>query len=383
MTRTKEEDEVRFVSEYAQILGIPFPQYAEPDPDPCTKEKRRFPPVTVEPDPNRRHLRVEWPNVVQLRRTGGSIPVEVMTKPEGPDETHKVPAHISERTNVEPTAGETARFQGEPPVTAKRFSYLAAGTVVKRIEQEVEEQARGGDDDAPVIQLARLFSQTANAAEEYRRKAYLTGPENQDRWPSDEMAVLRTSEWLHRNIRVIKPDRSGVQMEAEGSAIAPWLHTGLLRAYDIGNNPDRVYGPTKKSEITYADCDSSWEVALAQELDEMPEVTRWARNKGLNWSIPYVVDRQQKRYWPDFVAIAPIKEGIELNVVIETKGLVREYDPIKRRWAQEYWVPAVSRHPDYGTNAGKLWAYMYLDSEALVSQARERICELIENVKRG
>ena len=247
----------------------------------------------------------------------------------------------------------------------------------------MEEQARGGDDDAPVIRLARLFSQTVNAAEEYRQKAYLTGPEIPDRWPSDEMAVLRTSEWLHRNIRVIKPDRSGVQMEAEGSAIAPWLHTGLLRAYDIGNNPDRVHGPTKKSEITYADCDSSWEVALAQQLDEMPEVTRWARNKGLNWSIPYVVDRQQKRYWPDFVAIVPIKEGIELNVVIETKGLVREYDPIKRRWAQEYWGPAVSRHPDYGTKAGKLWAYLYLDSEALVSQARERICELIENVKRG
>ena len=377
VTRTKDEDEIRFEPEYAQILGIPFPQYGETDPDPCRKEKKRFPPVTVEPDPNRRHLRVEWPNVVQLRRTGDSRPVEVLTKPEGPDESHEVPAHISERINVEPTAGLTSRFQGDPPVTAKRFSYLAASTVVKRIELETEEQARGGDDDAPIIQLARLFSQTVNAAEEYRQKGYLTGPENQDRWPSDEMAVLSASEWLHRNIQVIKPDRSGVQMEAEGSAIAPWLHTGLLRAYDIGNNPERVYGPTKKSEITYADCDSSWEVALAQHLDEMPEITKWARNKGLSWSIPYVVDRQQKRYWPDFVAVVRIQEGLELNIVIETKGLVREYDETKRRWAQEYWVPAVNRHPEYGTAAGTLWTYLYLDSEALVLQAKERIVELV------
>ena len=191
------------------------------------------------------------------------------------------------------------------------------------------------------------------------------------------MAVLSASEWLHRNIQVIKPDRSDVQMEAEGSAIAPWLHTGLLRPYDIGDNPERVYGPTKKSEITYADCDSSWEVALAKHLDEMPEITRWARNKGLNWSIPYVVDRQQKRYWPDFVAVARIKEGLEINIVIETKGLVREYDPIKRRWAQEYWVPAVNRHPEYGTAAGKLWTYLYLDSEALVLQAKEGIRDAI------
>ena len=383
VTRTKDEDEIRFEPEYAQILGIPFPQYGEPDLDPNRKEKKRFPPVTVEPDPSRRHFRVEWPNVIQLRRTGGNRPVEVQTKPEGPDEEHEVPAHISERINVEPTAGRTVSFQGDPPVTAKRFSYLAASTVVKRIELETEEQVRGGDDGAPVIQLARVFSQTVNASEEYRQKGYLTGPEKQGRWPSDEMAVLSASEWLHRNIQVIKPERSSIQMEAEGSAIAPWLHTGLLRTYDIGNNPDRVYGPTKKSEITYADCDSSWEVALAQQLDEMPEITRWARNKGLNWSIPYVVDRQQKRYWPDFVAVVPLSEGLELNIVIETKGLVREYDPIKRRWAQEYWVPAVNRHPEYGAAAGKVWTYLYLDSEALVAQAKERILEVLEKARIG
>ena len=379
VTLTKDDDETRFVPEYAQILGIPFPQYAEPEPG--EKEKKRFPPVTVEPEPDRRHLRVEWPNVIQLRRTGGSKPVEVKTKPEGTDEIHEVPAHISERINVEPTAGETARFRGDPPVTATRFIYLTASTVVKTIELEMEEQGRAGDDDTPIIQLGSLFSQTVNAGQEYHRKGWLTGPENQDRWASDEMAVRSASEWLHRNIQVIKPDRSGVQMEAEGSAIAPWLHTGLLRPYDTGNNPARVYGPTEKSEITYADCDSSWEVALAQHLDEMEEITRWARNKGLNWSIPYVVDRQQKRYWPDFVAVARLSEGLELNIVIETKGLVREYDETKRRWAQEYWVPAVNRHPEYGTAAGKLWTYLYLNSEALVAQAKERILEVIKRAR--
>ena len=351
VTRTKEDDEIRFEPEYAQILGIPFPQYGEPNADPDTNEKKKFPPVTVEPDPNRRHLRVEWPNVVQLRRTGGNRPVEVLTKPEGPDESHEVPAHISERINVEPTAGRTARFQGEPQVTAKRFSYLAASTVVKRIELETEEQARGGEDGAPIIQLARLFSQTVNASEEYRQKGYLNGPENQDRWPSDEMAVLSASEWLHRNIQVIKPDRSGIQMESEGSAIVPWLHTGLLRPYDIGNNPERVY--RAHEEIRDHVCGlrlllgGGPGTAPGRDAGDNPG---GPGKKGLNWSIPYVVDRQQKRYFPDFVAVVSIQEGLELNIVIETKGLVREYDPIKRRWAQEYWVPAIQpapgiRHP--------------------------------------
>ena len=383
VTRTKQEDGIRFVPEYAQILGIPFPKYEEPDQDPEPRPEQGFTPVTVEPGPERRHLRVEWPHVVQLRRTGGSRPVELRTKLEGPDETHEAPQHISQRTNVEPTAGESVRFRGEPPVSAQRFIYLVAGAVVKTIELETGAEAKSENSDDPTVQLAKLFSQTVQAAQEYHRKGHLEGPDGQDQWPSDEEAILRASEWLHRNVQVTKPDRTGIQMEAESSAISPWQHTGELREYDISNNPARVYGPTLKSEVTYADCDSSWEVNLARHLDEMDEITRWARNKGLNWSIPYVVDRQQKRYWPDFIAVAPIRDGLELNIVIETKGLVREYDPVKRRWAQEYWVPAVNRHPEYGTTAGKLWAYLYMDSEALVVQAKERIREFIDSAKKG
>ena len=383
VTRTKEEDDIRFAPEYAQILGIPFPKYEEPDQDPPQGPEKHFPPVTVEPHPTRRHLRVEWPHVSQLRRAGGNRPAEVWTKPENPDEVYEAPQHISQRTNVEPTAGESIRFRGESAVSAQRFIYLTAGAVVKRIELETAEDVLNGDSDGPVIQLTKLFSQTVKAAQEYHRKGWLTGPDDQDRWPSDELAVLRASEWLHRNVQVIKPDRTSIQMDAEASAISPWQHTGHLREYDIGKNPARVYGPTLKSEVTYADCDSSWEVSLARHLDEMDEITRWARNKGLNWSIPYVVDRQQKRYWPDFVAVTPIREGLDLNIVIETKGLVREYDPVKRRWAQEYWVPAVNRHPEYGLTAGKMWAYLYLDSEALVIQAKDRIRERIDNAKKG
>ena len=72
-----------------------------------------------------------------------------------------------------------------------------------------------------------------------------------------------------------------------------------------------------------------------------------------------------------------------MNIVIETKGLVRENDPIKRRWAQEYWIPAVNRHPQYGRATGRIWSYLYLDNEALVLQAKERIHEVIEKAKKG
>ena len=380
ITRTRELDNVRFKPEYAMILGIPFPKYEEAE-----KKKDNDGPtfslVTVEADPERTHLRVEWPNIVQLQRVGGRQAIEVQPKPDGPDEDHEVPEHSTEITYVEPTAGETVRLRGGEPLSASRFAYTTAATVVRRIEQETLEQTTRDPDGSTTIQLGKLFSQTVQVAELYQRDGKLWGPTSLDRWPSNEEIISSASEWLHRNIEIIKPDANGILMEAIPSAIASWQHTGLLREYEIEKNPDLVYGPAIKSEITYAHCDSHWEVKLAERLDEMPEITRWARNKVLNWSIPYVVERQPKRYWPDFVAVVPIREGLELNIVIETKGLVHEYDEVKRRWAREYWVPAVNRHPEYGIDAGKIWKYLYLDNHDLVLNAREKILEIIDEAK--
>ena len=378
ITRTKELDNVRFKQEYAMILGIPFPKYEEAK----KKEKNEgptLPLVTVEADPDRQHLRVEWPYVVQLQRLGGRQAIEVKAKLQGPDENHEVPEHDTEITYVEPTAGRTVRLRGEEPTSASRFAYMTAAAVVRRVEQETLEHTLRDPDESTTIQLGKLFSQTVRVAEQYQADEVLRGPSSQDNWPSNEEIISRASEWLHRNIEIIKPNAEGIMMEAVPSAITPWQHTGLLREYEIEKNPDLVYGPTAKSEITYAHCDSHWEVELAERLDEMPEITRWARNKILNWSIPYVVERQPKRYWPDFIAVVPIREGLELNIVIETKGLVHEYDPVKRRWAQEYWVPAVNRHPEYGVAAGKLWKYLYLDTHDLVLNAREKILEVIDH----
>ena len=140
--------------------------------------------------------------------------------------------------------------------------------------------------------MGQLFSQIVQVAELYQKVGRLWGPSSQNRWPSNEEIISGASEWLHRNVEVSKPDANGILMEAVPSAITRWQHTGLLREYEIEKNPELVYGPTIKSEVTYAHCDSRWEVELAKRLDVMPEVSRWARNKVLNWTIPYVIERQ-------------------------------------------------------------------------------------------
>ena len=285
---------------------------------------------------------------------------------------------LPETAISEGITGPHVEMTSDAHETKGTFLYRAAREVVRTIEKETEQQALTGQPGQPIIQVAKLFGQTVKAAQQYHRSGYIEGPENQDRWPTDETTILKASQWLHRNLDIIKPETGTIWLEAIPSAISHWQHTGELREYDTGNNPKRIYGPTKKSEISYAHCDSEWEWWVAKQLDEMDEILRWTRNKGLNWSIPYVADRQQRSYWPDFVAVVQLNENQELHIVIEVKGLERDNDPVKRRWAQEYWVPAVNHHQEYGLAAGRTWAYLYLDDEALVINATGKIQELID-----
>ena len=378
----QDEQDILFKAEYAQIFGIPFPQYEEPEDD-GDDPKPSFPPVLVEPLESQRQFRVEWPNVVKLQRPGSRQAIQVRTKPRGPDEPYTVTDVKPETAISEGITGPSVEMTSDAHDTKGTFLYQVAREVVRTIEKETEQQALTDQEGQPVIQIAKLFGQTVKAAQQYHGSGHLDGPEDQDRWPTDEMSILRASQWLHRNVDIIKPETGAVWLEAIPSAISHWQHTGELREYDVGNNPKRVYGPTKKSEISYAHCDSEWEVWVAKQLDEMEDIMRWARNKGLNWSIPYVADRQQRSYWPDFVAVAQLNDSQELHIVIEVKGLERDNDPVKRRWAQEYWVPAVNHHEEFGQSTGRTWAYLYLDDEALVINAASRIRELIDEHKQA
>ena len=85
---------------------------------------------------------------------------------------------------------------------------------------------------------ANLFGQTVKAAQQYSSRGYIAGLENQDRWPTDETTILKASQWLHRNVDIIRPETGAIWLEAIPSALNHWQHTGELREYDTGNNPN-------------------------------------------------------------------------------------------------------------------------------------------------
>lgn len=132
----------------------------------------------------------------------------------------------------------------------------------------------------------------------------------------------------------------------------------LLRPYDtlgstryVDFDTTKAVYPTEpaKCHVSHVVADTgSWEQKLAQALEEMPEVHCYVKNQGLNFSIPYTLNSEDKQYYPDFIA----RIG-DLNLIIEVSGEARKDKAAKVSTARTLWVPAVNNHGGFGR-----WAFV-------------------------
>ena len=332
--------------------------------------------VTVAARSSHQRYRIDWPHILRMERNdrAPAVSVTAAAKPERPCQV-RMSAAGEVTIETEGVIGERrAIYYVAATASGEHFLYRMAAQATKIIKDELEEEQ--GD---YVTLMHRIFAETLAAARQFRAAGQISGPQDTDRWPVDDRTVAYAGEWLRRNLELDKPGPdSELAMSLIPSPRQPWRETAELNSYTTAQNPELVYGPTRKSQLSYAHCDSSWETQVARQLDELPAIDRWTRNRRLNWYIPYVSDRQPHRYYPDFVAVAALPNSQELHIVIEVKGEEQERDRVKRRWAEQYWLPAINQHPDYGAAAGYVWAFLYLDDAALVATAAAAIQEVID-----
>ena len=143
----------------------------------------------------------------------------------------------------------------------------------------------------------------------------------------------------------------------ESAAGTPALRP-ILRAYDVVGSTRYVdFDTTKavyttdpaKCHVSHVVADTgSWEQKMAQVLEETPEVARYVKNQGMNFTIPYTLNGEEKQYYPDFIA----RIG-ELNLIVEVSGEARKDKAAKVTTARTLWVPAVNNHGGFGR-----WAFV-------------------------
>jgi type III restriction enzyme len=137
----------------------------------------------------------------------------------------------------------------------------------------------------------------------------------------------------------------------------------ILRAYDSTGSTHYVdFDTTRavyvsradKCHINYMVADTtSWEQKMAQALEEMDEVLCYVKNQGLEFTIPYVIEGEEKKYYPDFIVRLKDKQDEIISLIVEVTGEKKKEKMAKVAAARNLWVPAINNHGGFGR-----WAFI-------------------------
>jgi type III restriction enzyme len=162
----------------------------------------------------------------------------------------------------------------------------------------------------------------------------------------------------------------------------------ILRPYDvIGStryvdfDTTRPVYPTdaSKCHISHVVADTqSWEQKMAQALEEMDEVVCYVKNQGLEFTIPYVIDGDEKKYYPDFIVRLRRQNGDQINLIVEVTGEKKREKAAKVAAARNLWVPAINNHGGFGQ-----WAFIEISDPWDAKNTIRAFCIAKDEVKYG
>jgi type III restriction enzyme len=92
---------------------------------------------------------------------------------------------------------------------------------------------------------------------------------------------------------------------------------------------------------------NTWEEAVAQHLEALPQVAAYVKNDHLGFTIPYVYQGRSRQYRPDFLARLKPAEGENetRTLIIEVSGGRKPPGQTGEKAAttRDLWVPAVNK----------------------------------------
>lgn len=329
-------DEGHFEPEYAEVYGVPFSFI--PMSGSGVDVKPGNLPTRVRAIEARSHLRIEFPHVLGYRYDFGA---DVLTAKFDND------SQMSISTLDLPTKTENAPIVGESSEhNLDDLKSHRVGEVTFNIAKEVLERYFRDEDGNP---KPWLFPQILEITKQWMDEC-LTLKDNT--FPQ----LLLITRWTRMASEKIY--RSIVASTEGKSRLKP-----ILRTFETVGSTDYVdFDTTKpvyltdedKSHVSHVVADTNtWEQKMASVLEEMPEVVSYVKNQNLGFSIPYVLEGDERQYLPDFIARIKIDSIEELNLIIEVSGEKRKDKVAKVETARNLWVPAINNNGGFG-----LWAFI-------------------------
>ena len=322
-----------FDPEHVNVFGVPFTFLPHEQEDAVPEPPQ--PKTAVHPLTDRTQYEITWPNVVRIDR---SLRPRLVVDW---DAVEPLRIDVQKMANV---ADLAPVVDGKPDVTKVEtisLEKLLGGkreqTIVFEVATRLLEQAKHewtGSQSILLAQLVRLVEEFVRSDRlqleppmfaQGRRKRRLVVTLSMERVVQHVLHSIR-QENAEVLTPVFDPDR-------------PIGSTGDMATWYTG----KPCGPTTRSHVNYCVYDSTWEESDAYVLDQSPRVEAWVKNDHLGFEVFYVHRGVVRKYRPDFLVRLTSGE----TLVLEVKGRVRESDPVKRKYMDE-WCKAVNAHGGFG-----------------------------------
>jgi type III restriction enzyme len=326
----------RFEPEYAEVYGVPFSFIPT---DGSTPAPRPTKPVTrVRALEDRVALEMRFPRLLGYRY---DLPPE------------KLEAAFTDNSRLVLTTADVPTETENAPIVGESSFHSLADLKRKR-EQEIdfvlaryllETFFRDGEGSIKPW----LFPELLRIVRQWRQGGWLVCQD--DTFPQMVLFAERATtaaEKIYRSIVAATPGAKTLK-----PILYPYDTEGSTRYVDFDTTRPVYATDPEKCHISHVVADTdSWEQKTAQALESMNgEVRAYFKNHHVGFTIPYVMNGQQRNYTPDFVARL-CAEGGEWNLILEVTGERRPDKEAKTATARTLWVPAVNNHGGFGR-----WAF--------------------------
>ena len=334
------DEEGRLVAEYAEVIGVPFDFM--PVKHPGTKPEPPKQRYEVRSIPGRRDHRIEFPNVEQYLTELGAGGFRL-----NPERVIEWVPRGAKEAVLAGTVGDTKTISAQADMRQQQTRTRLAAGLVRRWGQRMADDGEGW--------RARRRLLFYDAIRIVKRWTFLA---EVNEFHYDGLG----SSNLDQAVKEID-DACETTGGAQDRLVAAFAHPSVLDTSSVRFETSLSdHHITKNSELNIAACHSHFETACARALDKHPDVTSWARNFRLGWSVPYLWEGTWHRYEPDFVArlFAGREDDDAVHLIIECKGVPDDQSDRKKQSITKRWIPAVQSSPQLPMWLRR-WSFVELD----------------------
>ncbi|BCX88258.1 type III restriction enzyme [Methylomarinovum tepidoasis] len=359
-------EEGLFNVEYADVLGIPFDFTAKPVVSPPQPPRETVQVKAVRPE--RDHLEIRFPRVAGYRV---ELPQERLTARFNEDSVLELTPEL-----VGPSITRNQGIIGEGvDLSLEHLKDMRRASLVFQLTQRLlYTKWRDPGADPPL----HLFGQLKRITRKWLDECLVC---KGGTWPAQlmypELADMACERITAAITRALVGERPVKAVFDPYNPVGSTAHVNFTTSKTLRWETD-----PEKCHINWVILDSGWEAEFCRVAECHPQVLAYVKNHGLGLEVPYRYGSETRTYLPDFIVRIDDGRGPDdpLNLIVEIKGYRREDAKEKKATMENYWVPGVNNHGQYGR-----WAFaeftdvyeMQDDFEEKVEEAFNRMLDAV------